>query len=471
MHARVVRAREDPAEFLQICWSGEDGQPFRLAPFHVTWLELLRHHDRLVLEAFKGAAKTSVLVAYTLWMLGRNPNLRIKLVAQSDKRARDRLHLIRQHLERNRMLQAVFPKMRLAELGEKSKHRIYLERAAQSKDPSLEALGVLSTVVGARADILVFDDVNDYRNSVMFPEIRESINEKIRSEWIPLLDRGGRVLVAATPYSIRDALAMFRDRKWKVERTVCGGPEDGFSSPWPDNFSSDRLRRLYEELGSIDYDRAYRCVALPTDTMPIRPGWIRYYDNATIGNVDDYICVQGYDLAISQKGDFFAGVTLLYDPKRNFIFVVDAWRGHLSFLEQADKIVELARFLPQRIAVESVGYQGALAQYVSEKSPTPLPIVPVFPRGSKDRRLAEATPLFEQGRVLFHPRLHPRDCDDERAIIRELLSFGAGDHDDFVDALLYAIAALREFTVTKSPATDGVGFEGGDGIAARVSSI
>lgn len=472
VHQRVLQAREDPMEFLRLCWIGDDGNVFQPVAMHEDWMRSLQQDDRLILEAFKGSAKTSVISAFCVWTLGRDPNVRWKIVSNSDVRSRDKLFAIRRRIE-SPLVRAVFPNLRFADLGEISKHRVYLERTSGAKDPSVEALGVLATIVGARTDYLWFDDPCDYRNSIMQPDTREKVKGKLRLEWIPLLDNDGRVIYSATPYSIQDATAMVKQLKWSAIRVACGGPAEEFVSPWPDRFSSARLKRIYEEIGPTDYARAYQCLPLSEDVAPVKPAWIRYYSNGDLGDPAVLRCTQGYDLALSPKGDFFAGVTLLYDEVRNLIFVADAWHGHLTFLEQADAIVAGARWSPSRIAIESVAYQGALVQYVGERSPTPLPIWPVTPRGSKGQRLMELTPLLEQGRVLFHPRLHPREVSGNHRgdLVGELLQFGAGGHDDMIDALLMAVAALRSFTTPKSVDARGFEREGTSDLALRVTMI
>ena len=314
----------------------------------------------------------------------------------------------------------------------------------------------------------------DYRNTVFYPAMREVIKQKFTGEWLGCLEPGGRVWYIANPMHKADTTSyLSQTAGWTQHEVFCGKDDDPYAPVWPERQPRDFLIQKAAELGQTEYNRAYRGITLDSDLATIKPEWIHFYDAEMLGNPDQLICVQAYDLAIAQKkkSDFFAGVTLLYSQKQHRIFVADAFRDKLSFSEQAMRIVENAqRWRAEQIGIETVGYQDALAQYLTERTVVPLPIIPLPARTSKERRLAEVSPLFEEGRIYFNPRLdavrNPR-VSERGDLLQELLDFPLGVHDDQVDALVHAISLLRYY---KRDPEDGEFLEG-EGMRTRVSFI
>jgi len=141
---------------------------------------------------------------------------------------------------------------------------------------------------------------------------------------------------------------------------------------------------------------------------------------------------QGVDLAISQRegADFFAVVTIGVDGDHN-VFVLDAFRGHLSFDKQLQKVRELAgRFHPLRIAVESNAYQDALAAELVRTAG--LPVRRVRTVRDKMVRAVRLSPQFENGKVFLKRSM--------TELLGELQLFPRGVHDDLFDALELAVS-------------------------------
>lgn len=175
---------------------------FGLTPtwFHREWSAAANTHQRLLIVAPRYHAKTQWSVMRLAWLLGRNPNLRIKIVAQSDSKARERLFQVRDALEHNERLRRVFPHLTPAQGGDWTKSKIVLARTISAKDASLEALGITSTATGGRADLILFDDVVDLRNAVQMPQMRETIKLLFKSVWSNMLGPESKAIYICTKW-------------------------------------------------------------------------------------------------------------------------------------------------------------------------------------------------------------------------------------------------------------------------------
>ena len=135
------------------------------------------------------------------------------------------------------------------------------------------------------------------------------------------------------------------------------------------------------------------------------------------------------------SNDFSAIVTLLSDGMN--AYVVDVIRERLEFSDLARTIVAACRkHQPAVIYIEDSSAGIPIVQELRRL--TSLPIVPVFPRGSKIARAEAVTPRFESGRVLV-----PERAPWLKEFIDEFASFPAGRHDDMVDATVLGVTMLE----------------------------
>jgi phage terminase large subunit-like protein len=471
----ILKARSNPADFIEFALRTPKGEKIKLEPFHREWLEMFTTCRRVQIEAAKSHGKTTNLIGFCLWLIGTNPEIRIKLFAQSEDKARERLSVLSSMIESNKLVKLVFPHLKPNKRGPWHKHAIQVERASSDKEPTVEASGIMGSVEGGRADLVVLDDVCDFRTSLVYPQHRQAIKNKIYAEILPMLEEDGRAISIATPHHELDAVASLRKNpQWRSEVYAVGTDEDPCLPLWPSRWSRSALEKLREEVGPLEYDRAYRCKAISSAIQIVKPEHIQYYTAEMMPDPWQLICVQAYDVALTQKrkSSYFACVTLLYDPDKNRVFVADAWHERMGFTEQAQAIVaEAGKWQPNRIVIEETGYQGALREYLMELTKEPLPIYPMSPGSqSKELRLMETLPMFEAERIFFNPRLDSKlhlDIASRGDIVGQLLAFMTSADKDLGDAFAYGVKALRDY----KNETDDDDWYDGDGVSTRMSII
>lgn len=471
---RIKAAREDPITFIELVMRDPSGNPLVLKDWQKQVVLSFKNESNTIVQAPRSHGKSSLMIGFLLWAIGCNPNIRIKLFCQNDKRAKERLFEIKANLENNPAYKLVFPDTKPAVGGEWSKSAIIIQRSQNLKDSTVEAMGIETSATGGRCEIIVLDDVCDLRSSVVYPTLRDKIITKFMGELIPMLDPGGKVIAIATPWARQDLTAVLADNhEFKSLIFRVGNDKDPYAPLWPERWPREELVKLRATQGPIEFDRAYRCMAYSADAVPCKPEWIRYYNKEILGDPHKLICIQAYDLAIGEKenADYFAGVTILYSQERNIAFVADAFHDHLSFSAQAQRIVDnYVRWSADRVIIERVGLGGGLENFLREKSPIQLPLVAYKPRGDKQRRFMEASPWLEDGHVYFHPNLDPQRnvlVDNNGDIITEMLEFPIGRHDDLCDAFVEAIWGCEEFKLQ----TMDEGWMDGGAVRARMTTI
>jgi hypothetical protein len=271
---RIRRARLHPSDFNEYCFTRPDGGEWQQQEFHKEWHdELLRYPEfeeqglqhKVQLEAFREAAKTEqVSIGYALWRLGKNPNLRIKIVSADDDLAKSIIFTSGLHIRRNERLRAVFPNLRPDLEGQWNSERLLVERRSTMKDASLEAHGVLSSGVGGRVDLLIFDDVCNFRNTQIQPAMKEMVITAVEDVWIKLATSTAQIVWLDTPWGPDDASAKIasytdfvhlRYPVYRYFRNVETG-EIRKQSRWPEKYSMAFLENEQRER-PVSFDRNF----------------------------------------------------------------------------------------------------------------------------------------------------------------------------------------------------------------------
>lgn len=184
--------------------SWERIRTIRLDPPERTWSFSVPETEVLLAGDFVTHNTGSVL-GYILHRLGREPDLLTKIVCQSDGKAVKRVGFLRELIEKNKRLGAVFPIMSPTRKGRRidlewNKHALTVPRRMVAPDPSIEALGITSSASGDRADLVFADDVVDRRNAITLPKVRQQIRESW-DDWVNLLGDSGSIIYACTLWS------------------------------------------------------------------------------------------------------------------------------------------------------------------------------------------------------------------------------------------------------------------------------
>lgn len=158
----------------------------------IAWL--LQHGPRrLILCAFRGVGKSWITVAFVLWNLLLDPNLKIMVVSASQPLADDFSKFCKQLIRGMPMLAHLAARDGQAD----SSIRFEVGPALDSKDPSVKSAGITGQITGNRADIIIADDIEIPKNSQTHL-MRERLAESVK-EFDAVLKPGGRIIYLGTP--------------------------------------------------------------------------------------------------------------------------------------------------------------------------------------------------------------------------------------------------------------------------------
>lgn len=223
-------ARLSPDSFNALVVKTETGDPVEVADIHrvvTRFIDYCWSNDYYcgILAPF-GHGKTTTLIGRVLWEIGHDTNIRIKVICATDDIAIPRVASIRRYLESDPVYRDVFPHVKPGNLAEWNKHRLYVDRRSKAVDPTLEAKGLFETGTGGRGDLLVFDDVIDYNNTIKNQALIPTAFDAINSVWLKRKESWTRVLSIGTAWHSADAYHQLRKVKDRWRWLICGISDD-----------------------------------------------------------------------------------------------------------------------------------------------------------------------------------------------------------------------------------------------------
>ena len=274
---------------------------------------------------------------------------------------------------------------------------------------------------GQGLDLLILDEADFIARRVWEEVLRPA-----------LADRKGRALIISTPN---------REGGWVHELSQAGASREGLElaswtfPSWTNPYLEDsEIAAARASLPSIVFRREFGAEFVSASGALIRRDWLRQGEPLDLEGLRLSI---GVDLAISTKegADYTAAVAMARDSSGR-VYILDADRVRASF----DGVLAFIRGFVARqrapvsvVAVEQVAYQAAVIQELLRT--TELPVIGVRPDRDKVTRFLPLQARYEQGLILHAPDL-------SKAYTRELLGFPVGEHDDLIDAAVYAYRSL-----------------------------
>lgn len=182
-----------PAFFL--LWAKRQG--WEVPDIHIAichWLES-RQGRVAVLRVFRGVGKSTILSIYNAWVYYRNPAFRILHQGDQDatayKTSRDTKNILEKHPLTADMARSI--------KGDIAFWWTLPGYENDPRNPSMQAVGILSNIVSSRADEIQNDDVEVQKN-VETPEAREKLRHRL-SEQIHIGVPGSKRLFIGTPHT------------------------------------------------------------------------------------------------------------------------------------------------------------------------------------------------------------------------------------------------------------------------------
>ena len=246
----------------------------KLSDVHKEWCrEADTVNNRKLFLKPRGTYKSTIYtVAYPLWKLVHNPNERILIANATSDNAEAFLREITTHLLRNERFKEVFGKLIDSNTSKVSSVTVKT-RTSFNKEPSINTVGVLGSIVSAHYSTIICDDLCNDKDRES-----ESIREK-KKKWfqdvMSILDPDGEIIVVGTRWHFNDLYKFIieelnpklkPEEQWDIHVESCY-EEDEKTPKFPTILPVDVLDRLRIEKGPLEFS------CTPAETQILMADW------------------------------------------------------------------------------------------------------------------------------------------------------------------------------------------------------
>jgi hypothetical protein len=161
------------------------------------WLEWnwKRGKKNLLMMAFRSSGKSTIAGLFAAWLLYRNRDLRILVLAADFALAQKMVRNVKGIIEKHPLTQDLKPE----NADQWASDRFTVKRFSVLRDPSMLAKGITANITGSRADIVICDDV-EVPNTCDSAEKRLNLRERL-GEINYILVPGGTQFYIGTPHT------------------------------------------------------------------------------------------------------------------------------------------------------------------------------------------------------------------------------------------------------------------------------
>ncbi|WP_203071960.1 phage terminase large subunit [Falsiroseomonas ponticola] len=267
-----------PADLVEFAWIWNQASGLGTPALHrrvLRWLQARQAAGdrRLLLMAFRGFGKSTLIGLYCAWRLYRAPETRILVVAADHALATKMVANVRRVLGRHPLCAALLPGH-----GEGSwaADRFTVARDGVLRDASMIAAGIGGNITGARADLIIADDV-EVAGNCDTPGKREELRERLTEAEFVLVP-GGTILFVGTPHAEDSLYAEGEDAFLSgYRRLTLPLLDTAGRSTWPERFPDEAVAALRDRVGPLAFRRQMMLERVATGAARLDPAAMARY--------------------------------------------------------------------------------------------------------------------------------------------------------------------------------------------------
>lgn len=422
--------------------------------FHIDWMELVHTERFVVVKAFRGSGKTTILgIIYPLWLCYYKPGTHILFTAAELSQATKILDEVKEEVENNEFLNELMPAnpstWKKTELKMTNGSKIFCKAYTRH-------------IKGIHVNYAFCDEIQDCTDrEVFYKAISPTVNRK----------QGHIVAVGATDHPADLLEELYAKPEYVgVSYPVISAPG---VPRWPEAFPMDEIEKIRKRDGEASFQTQYMLnpraevegALYPPDWVSacfdVNEKFIEHRRPEKEGE-DQSIFMIGADFAISKgaRADFDVYVVLEKVAGRAILRYAERHKG-LHKDAKINRLIDLYdRFRPLRLILDPSGIGEAILQDLRQRG---LPVeAGEFHSRARNKLLVNLAAMIQPDKDGMTQLVIPRDPEDFNTItfttklVEELISFkevkseatgiksymSKGAHDDTVMSLALACKGI-----------------------------
>jgi predicted phage terminase large subunit-like protein len=205
---------------------------------------------------------------------------------------------------------------------------------------------------------------------------------------------------------------------------------------WTEHFGEGYYEQVRTDSSPYKWASLYQQDPTEEGGNIIKSDWLQWFKHEQHPVMD--LIIQSWDTAFKEGTQNDYSVCGTWGATGNGYYLLDLWRGRVSFPDLERRAVELYnRWHPEAVLVEDKASGQSLLQTLQRD--TLIPLLAISVERDKVSRLNAVSPLFESKRVHV-----PDNAPWTSEYVSELCSFPNAPNDDQVDMTSQALAYLRQ---------------------------
>lgn len=390
------------------------------------------------------------------WYLGKYPDQKVMITSYGDELAIGHGRAVRDYL---RDPKYPFPGVDISPDSRSA------GRWNTNQRGELRAIGIRSGATGYGANLLIVDDPIKDRQEADSAIVRDTIWSQFQESFLTRLQRDGVVCVMQTRWHEDDLIGRILNSPGAHEWERLRLPY--FAEP------GDLLEReegepltVFGEVPSVDngeitprgWSALYQQRPTPAEGGFLKRAWFNrrwtmtgyppsvnaspeFIYSRLPNNHPKWRVTQSIDASLKDGVGKDFTVISTWGTDGISYYLLDRWKRRVEYPALRDAAEELFwKWRPREVLVEDAANGRPLIQDLRAR--TPIPVVGIAAKGSKEARIEAVSPLFASGHVVL-----PADAAWLEDWIEEHVAFPNAMHDDQVDTTSLALARISNFSV------------------------
>ena len=399
--------------------------------------------------------KSTVLQAFVLWLIVKNPDVRILLYGEVHEQAQKRLAVIKRVLQTCETFRDIYGNLDGSKRGLPWNENLFVSGNRKNtaiREGTVETAG-LDVVVNSRHFDWIFpDDLHSEKNTKSKDQI-EAVKEKVQL-LMPLKSKGGKICVAGVFWNDADVHTWIKDDLkpvlfHKQAYTDAEHTKTAYPHALPLVELDIRKKTMRQDLFSCHY----LLDPVAADAFKFQREYFNIIPKSSFRVLRSYLIIdQAGDPTsetVERRDSDNTGMVLWGLNEHQDMILLDGFMGKVSPTEGIEEAIHLImRYKPYVIGVERAGI-GNMAFYIKEelrKKGFFAIVADCKPQGrSKVQRVMSLEPYARRRKMFIAD-----ECPIKEAFIEEAIRFPKAKHDDIIDPTAYILDLMKEYgTVDK----------------------
>jgi len=416
-------------------------QAFYNNPNPETWLALiLTPRDTL---------KSTVLQAFVLWIIIKNPDVRILLYAEVHEQAQKRLAVIKRIIQQAKRFRLCYGDLDGSKKGLPWNENLFVSAQRNNtaiREGTVETAGLDVVVNSRHYDWMFPDDLHSEKNTKTKDQIEE-VKDQFRN-LLPLKSKGGKICVAGVFWNDSDVHTWLKDENNPEIFLQSIYKEDGITLNYPTALPQNEIDLRKKTLRADMFSCQYLLDAVAADAFKFRREYFTIIPRAQFRSIRNYLLIDPAgdptaETASKRDSDYVGQVVWAMNAEQDWM-LLDGFHGKVSPTEAVEEaMLFILKYKPFITGVERAG-MGNMKHYLSEemrKKGMYSTIVDTKPEGrSKTQRVFAMEPQARRRKMYI-----AEECPIKEDFIEEAIRFPKAKHDDLIDPTAYMLDLLRDY--------------------------